>query len=198
VSGVADWSDGRVAFAARPAVAFYPAAATRKAGIRRKGGCDVGRKHKENPAQGFLFDRWDGEPPRPRGYARRRHFAAVPPPDEAAAVVRGALADALERSFTAGPLGDVLWQGESFLPHVRAFVEELTELARDDDRAGVVLLLRRWGLDVYQALALALFPELYCGDPLAVGIVPAGVPDRACPDRMKAFAALLADVAKAC
>jgi hypothetical protein len=157
----------------------------------------VNRK-RDNPQQKPLFDPWDGEPPRPRGSARRRHFAAIPPPDEAAAVVRGALADALERSFTAGPLGDVLWQGESFLPHVRAFVTEVIELARDDDRAGVVLLLRKWGLDVYQALALALFPELYCADPLAVGVVPAGGPERAGADRMKAFAALLADVAKAC
>jgi hypothetical protein len=157
----------------------------------------VNRK-RDNPAQGFLFDPWCGEPPSPRGYSRRRHFARVPTPDEAAAVVRGALADALEKSFTAGPLGDVLWQGESFLPHVRAFVADVVELAQDGDRAGVVLLLRKWGLDVYQALALSLFPELYCADPLAVGLVPAGGPERAGADRMKAFAKLLNDVAKAC
>jgi hypothetical protein len=138
----------------------------------------MSRKHKSNPQQPSLWP--DVGPPAEfaRGYARKKHFAPDPDTAEASAVVRGALADALDAAFTGGCLGFVLWQADTFPENVRGFVEELVELARDNDRAGVVKLLRKWGLDVFQALATSLFPELYAGDPLAVGLVPAAGPER--------------------
>lgn len=146
------------------------------------------RPHDHTPP---LFD-----PGPPRGYARRGHFRPVPDTAEAAAVVRGALADKLDAEFTEGALRDVLWNGERLPKGAVEFIERVIELAEERDRAGIVKAFRAYGMTVFQSIALALFCELYANDPLAVGLVPAAGVERVGTDRLKAFAALLADVAR--
>jgi hypothetical protein len=137
---------------------------------------------------------FDPGPAYARGYARARHFAAHPDAAEAAAVIRGALAEALEESFESGPLREVLWNGDHPSERARAFIERVIDMAADGDRAGIWIAFQRFGLDVFQAVALATCPEMYAADPLAAGIVPAAGPERVGVERLKAFAALLADV----
>lgn len=125
----------------------------------------------------------------PRGYTRRKQFCARPSPDEAAAVVRGALADTLDDSFCNGPLGFALWQSEDLPESAKTFIATMIEHAEDRDRLGMVKTFRRYGLSLFQEIALALFPELYADDPAAVGIVPDGGPERVGRERLELFAA---------
>lgn len=107
-------------------------------------------------------------------------------PDKAAAVVRGAMARTLDRGFTAGPLGGVLWQGDELPPEAVRFVQRFSDLAARRDHPGMLAALRGYGLDVFQALACVLFPELYGG--VGRGLAPDGGPERVGKDRWEAFA----------
>lgn len=139
--------------------------------------------------QAVLFDA--APAPFARGYARRsRLFQAAPDAAEAAAVVRGAIADALDKSFVDGPLGLVLWQGDRADPAAAAFVEKVIDLAEERDRLGVWKAFQKYGLSVFQAVAVAVAPELYADDPQAAGVVPSN-PERVGAARLAAFAKLL-------
>jgi len=132
--------------------------------------------------------------PRTRGYHRKKHFTRVPEDAAACArLVRGAMADQLDRDFSDGMLGTVLWQGVQWLEGTHQFVHELCELARENDREGMVRLLQRFGLDVYQAIASCLFAEIFTRDPDAEGLVPDVGPRRVGLERFRAFAALIRD-----
>jgi len=180
------WSEGRVALAALPALAFYATVTTVKAQFGQKGGCNMPPRKSRNRSQ----PRLDGvEWGPPRVYERLGVFEAVPPPDEATKVLRGVLADALERSFTDGPLAVVLLQTDEFPEHALRFVRELSTRARANDHEGALELLRAWMLRVFQDVAVALFPEIYAGDPRAVGLVPEGGPERVGKKRLDATAA---------
>jgi hypothetical protein len=151
----------------------------------------VPRRKRDNPQQLYLFD-----PGPPRGYRRAKHFAPSPSAEEAAAVVRGALADKLDHEFSEGELAGVLWNGPRPPASAVRFIERVIELAEEGDRAGIWKAFQGYGLTVFQAVALALFAELYADDPQASGLVPVSGVERVGAERLKAFAALVAG--KAC
>ena len=96
---------------------------------------------------------------------RKKYFAAGAKQDagHAAAVVRGILVNAADRSYCDGELGRVLF--------------------RDSDDAE----LRNYGMKVFQELMLALFPEEFAGPGHEPGLVPAFGPKRAGADRLLLF-----------
>lgn len=161
------------------------------------------------PPGPYLFD-----PGPPRAWnRRRRNFAPEPAAEEAAAVIRGAIVDALDKSFEDNILGVTLWQAfdaeawgrtpdgtlkaAAKLPQdeakrlndadVRAqqFAAEVVELARDGDQLGILRLFQRYGLDVFQAMMVCLFPELFTKDEFAVGVIPRGGLERVGADRQE-------------
>jgi len=87
--------------------------------------------------------------------------------DEKAALARGVFAERLDKGYLEGPLGWLLYRDSP------------------DESA------RRWGLEVFQALALAVLPEEYGDDPNAAGLVPRGGGKRVGADRLVAFVELV-------
>lgn len=104
-------------------------------------------------------------PPRPRLFG---HETA-----DAAAVIRGAMLDRLEKSFQCGVLHTTLQQDS------------------DDER------LRDFGEKTYHGLLVLLFPEEYeLPAAFSPGLCPPQGPPRCGADRLKAFAELLAGSAR--
>jgi hypothetical protein len=129
-------------------------------------------------------------PPKKRKPKPSRGNFADHDSEQAAAVVRGAMAALLDTSFADGALGRALWQGDDPSPRAVRFMASFCALAKTGDQPGMLRALRSYGLDVYQEIAVALFPELY-GEPEQAGIVPEGGPERVGQDRLEAFARIM-------
>lgn len=170
----------------------------------------MSRCRKLNRYQQLTFDECGDPVPPPRRHAvpahKRGQFEPECSPEEAAAVIRGALADILENGFTSGDLGYVLWNGNPLPEHAgklpprlaklvertARFVEKVCDLGEEGDRIGVVRALRSYGLSVYQAISETLFPEIFDETDLTrVGLFPAGEVERVGPERVRAMAAAI-------
>jgi hypothetical protein len=131
------------------------------------------------------------KPRKPRG-ERECFRKKRPSADVAGAIIRGAMARTLDGGFCDGELGAVLWQLDELPPGAVRFIQAFVKLAQANDQAGMLRALRGYGLDVFQALAATLFPELYGGPSGARGIAPDGGPERVGRERWEAFAKMLA------
>ncbi len=107
-------------------------------------------------------------------------------------VLRGSLIAAFDESFLKGRLNRVLWQDENNPPEGWSeFLSAIAAAVQAKSQAGVWKAFETYGLTIFQAMMLAVFPEEFSEpDDPARGVIPRAGPRRVGADRLVRYAEL--------